>query len=159
MHFPIIEIKDKPVKKDERMSYCALCDDSCINYNTDYVGDEYDDDQRARLFDAEYLPKFFDGIATVDASNESITFLDDDTIRNTFDVEIRKAIDSLYKNKSKYGGCVKPDDLAYIGNYWRGFDMLFFCDGAADTSGGFISYARYYAGKTLYIGNVFDAHC
>ena len=50
MHFPIIELKDKRVPKDERMSDSEFYDDYCVNYYTDYVGDEYTESERRDLF-------------------------------------------------------------------------------------------------------------
>ena len=158
MHFPIIELKDKRVPKDERMSECELYDDSCVGYFTDYVGDEYTDEERHDYFQGGRLQKLLKGIATVDTRDfGSITFLDADTIRDTIKKEMLD-IAAAIQDKILKDERVRPDDVKYEAEFWRGFDDLFHFEGRVCTSGNLISDAVWYAGKTLYIGAIFDAH-
>lgn len=158
MHFPIIELKDKRIPKDERMSDCELYDDACVNYYTDYFGDEYTDAERKGLFQNGRLDELFDGIATVNTRGfGSITFLDADTIRETIQKEMLN-IAAKIQNRILKGERVRPDDVKYDAELWRGFDDLFHIEGRVCTSGTLISDAVWYAGKTLYIGAIFDAH-
>lgn len=158
MHFPIIELKDKRVPKDERMSECELYDDYCVNYYTDYVGDEYTESERRDLFQNGGLQRLFNGIAKVNTKGfGSITFLDADTIRDTIKKEMLD-IAAAIQNKILKDERVRPNDVMYEADFWRGFEDLFHVEGRVCTSGNLISDAVWYAGKTLYIGAIFDAH-
>lgn len=157
MHFPIIELKDHRIPKDERMSAYELYDDSCINYNTDYVGDEYTEVQRKNYLMSGSLQKLFEGIATVNVVEESITFLNYNTVDSTTRAQMKECLERLLKSLEG-DGRVRPNDLVYEGQLWRNHEELFHYESCAHTSGNLVSDAVWYAGKTLYIGAIFDAH-
>ena len=157
MHFPIIELQPHPIPVDERLGDYELYDDACIGYFTDYVGDEYSEEARKVYIESGSLQGLLAGIATVDTASETIVFLDADTIRDTITKHILDSIADLQK-EALGGRGLRPNDLTYAGDYWRGHEELFYVEGCAHTSGAFISSAIWYAGKTLYIGAIFDAH-
>ena len=100
----------------------------------------------------------FKGIAKVNTRGfGSITFLDADTIRETIQKEMLDIAASI-QNKILKGERVRPDDVKYRAECWRWYDDLFHVEGRVCTSGNLISDAVWYAGKTLYIGAIFDAH-
>lgn len=157
MHFPIIELKPNHVKKDERMSDCELIDDTCINYFTDYYGDEYSEEKRKEYLKSGRLQKLLDGIAKVSTRGYgSITFLDADTIRATINSKMLKIADKI-QQKILGGERFSPNDLGYMADYWEDFEEMFHYESCGHTSGNLVSDAVWYAGKTMYIGAIFDA--
>lgn len=157
MHFPIIELKDQPIPADERMSESELYDDSCVNYFTDYFGEEYTEAERKEYIKSWALPKLLEGVAMVDVTHEAIIFLDADTIRASIDKKMLE-IAAMIQNKILKGERFRPNDLGYEADYWRDYMELFHYEGCCHTSGNLVSDAVWYAGKTLYIGAIFDAH-
>jgi len=158
MHFPIIELKNHRIPKDERMSDCELYDDACVNYNTDYFGDEYTDEERRDYIMDGSLQNLLEGIATVNVAEESITFFDYETINDTIRKQMRACLERLLYTLEDKDKKVRPNDLMYEGRFWRDYNELFHYDGCAHTAGSLISDAVWFAEQTLYIGAMFDAH-
>lgn len=158
MHFPIITLYDrKPTASELHHTPSGMYEDATIAYNTDYFGEEYTKEQRDELLHSKYLKEFFDGIATVNPGKGTITFLDEDTIRKTLLDYASKQLDALKERLES--GRMRFYDFRSAGNDFRGGDYMFWYQYGAFTSGQFIEDTPYYAGKTLYIGVVVDAHC
>lgn len=154
MHFAIIEIKDAPIKKDERMSDCELYDDTTLQYFSDYFGDVYSEKERKDFIKQGRIVGIMSGLGKINARSGSIRLFDEATIRQTLELQVVHDMDEIRKK----GGAIKPDDLRYVGEYWRGYNDMFHFEGGCRCSGSFVSDLTWYAGKTLYIGNIFDAH-
>ena len=154
MHFQIIEISDEPIAKSEWVSDIELCEDATIMENTDYVGDLYNDYKR-NGFLKDSLPILLKGIADVDAKDKTITFKSEKECRETMMKEKQKVIDFILE-RMKNGDC-SFYDLRNFGKCFRNWPQLFYYHGGL-TSAQFIDDAPYYAGKTFYVGAVYNAH-
>ena len=157
MHFQIIQLDTIPI---EQMKYPHTFDDATILAETDYVGDEYNSEDR-KNFIKDILPNFFEGIATVDPEAETITFLDKDTIKKTILEHFKECISIIERH---------ADDIEFrdkavwhvghafrtFGKYYK-FHYLFYHQGYAQTSMDFIEDYAYHP-KVMYIGHIIDAH-
>lgn len=156
MHFPIIQISDCPLEKEDYISMFSVCEDSTIQAWTDYVGDEYSEQKRKELICSSWFKQLWDGIAVVDTEKETITYLDVETIYRTLKAEYQKKIDSIQESLES-GTMCSAWKFRNEGYRWRNFCSLFF-DGCGMTSMELIEDAPYNAGKTFYIGGILDAH-
>ena len=154
-HFPIIQLcETRQEAKDGRISPSDLYDDATVNYFTDYVWDEYTEEERRNFIHGEDLRKMFDGVAKVTKSGH-ITFFDKETILKARKEETERILDKLLKRRDE--GRLRIDDFKYDSEDWRGYTAIFY-PGYAQMSGSFFDDAHYYAGKELWIGAVIDAH-
>ena len=53
---------------------------------------------------------------------------------------------------------LRPDDVLYEAEYFRGDWAMFHYDGGVHTSGNLASSAGWFAGKTLYFGGIIRGH-
>jgi len=155
MHFQIIEISDEPISKDKWVSDFTLYEDATIAENTDYVGDLYNEEER-KGFIRDSLPVLFKGIADVDLEKETITFKSKEECRRTLLEEKKKILDIILEDMIDKGNC-SFYPLRNYGKDYKDWPQLFYRDGGL-TSAQFIEDAPYYAGKTMYIGAIYDAH-
>ena len=159
MHFPIITIEnfDTPVEDWETdLDY----EDSTLNYHTDYYGEMYSEEDRKTYIESGSLEQILDGIATVDRENEAITFLDAETIRSTIGNYFEEVLYELRKKAEEGNLC--GYELRKEGYYWRDWYTMFYDMtegyGHGETSMDFVEDAKWKAGRTVRIGNIFDAH-
>lgn len=155
MHFPIIAIESLETEKadfTEELNY----DDSTLNRYCDYYGEKYDEEERERVIKSEGLKKLFEDIATIDEEKETITFLDEDTIRGTIRKYLIELTERLHDDALK--GELMVFDLRWAAKEYKEYSMLFYFNGYGQTSFEYIEDAPFYARKTFKIGNIFDAH-
>ena len=160
MHFPIICIENMATPKE----YWHEPDreDFCLNKHIDYYGEQYSAEERKDVITSGWLERLFDGIATVDSDAETLTFKDAKTIRFTIQDWFTDETERLHK--MAVAGRLNAFDLRTAGEEFRGCLTLFYncmedtgcCYGL--TSMDFVEDAKYFAGKTVAIGNIFDAH-
>lgn len=155
MHFPIIAIESLKTEKadfTEELNY----GDVTLNSRCDYYGDVYSEKERAEVIGSDWLKWLFEGIATIDVENETITFLDRESIRKTIHDYLVQLAESLLSDAER--GTLNRFDLRCAAEEYKGSSTLFYC-GYGQTSFEYISDAEYCAGMTVKIGNIFDAHC
>ena len=159
MHFPIVEINTKKKSRKEISGSFLDYESPTLNYFCDYYGEEYSASDRYELIKSKWIKKLFEGIADVDFRNGgSITFHSKEEIDKTLSDYFQDILDELEKDKNSVGWH-KFFLLRQKGHEFRDCSALFYVDGCAYTSMQFFEDAYYYAGKTLYFGQVFDAHC
>ena len=156
MHFPIIALEkiDTPV---EDWAVDLPYDDATLHRFTDYAGELYSDEERKRVINSEWFKNLFDGYADVDTEKETITFYSVEKCAESFKRYLREKTEELYNLAldNKLTGF----ELKWSGVEYNHYPELFYVDGSyVQTSFDFIDDARYYAGETLRIGNIFDAH-
>lgn len=156
MHFPIIAIESLETEKADFVRILSY-EDSILNDCCDYYGRVYDEKEREVAIKSEWLKELFDGVATIDEENETITFLDKDTIKNTIQDYLIRVTEDLHDKAIE--GELTLYDLRCASKEYKEFSTLFYFDGCGHSSFGFIEEASYYcAGETFKIGNIFDAH-
>ena len=154
MHFPIIEICS-----DKEQFGQSLYDDPVLNYRTDYYGEEYSDEDCENLLNSTWFNNFFRGLAELNPEKRTLKIFDADTIRKTlveYHQELLKSLANI--DYSERGIYAMFFDLREAGNNYKNSDMLFFFNGCGYTSMQFVEDLIYYAGDTLYIGQIYDAH-
>ena len=154
MHFPIIKLESLGTARadwDTDLDY----EDVTLNYHTDYYGEMYSDAKRESVIRSKWLKELFEGLATIDEEKETITFLDKATILNTLhDYYIKTARELLERAERQQ---LSAYEFREAGRHFRDYYSLFVHD-YGKTSMSFVEDAQYYAGETLQIGNIFDAH-
>lgn len=155
MHFSIISLEDPSVDKADFLRELPF-EDPTIEAFTDYYGDRYNASKREDVIKSWWLPKLFEGIATIDTENETITFLDEDTIRMTLKDYLRECVEKI--NERFEDGKLDFFEFREIGRHYKGADTMFYLDDHAETSADFMEDAIYRAGKSYKIGHIFDAH-
>ena len=161
MHFPIICIENMATPKEQWHE--PDCEDRVLNEHTDYYGEQYSDEERKDVITSDWLKELFAGIATIDSDAETITFKD----RNSINYAIQDWFTEKAKKlaqKAEEGRC-RAYDFRTAGEDFRGYWTLFYdCSednvysGYGRTSMDFVEDSVYLAGKTVAIGNIFDAH-
>lgn len=154
MHFPIIAIESLETDKADFIKDLPY-EERTLESNTDYYGDMYDPKNRLKVIRSKWLKSLLKGYATVNARNQTITFLDAETIRKNFKRYLEKTTEELHRKATK--GKLSGYDLLNAGNRYNNFSTMFYWD-YGQTSFDFIEDAEYHAGKTVRIGNIFDAH-
>lgn len=154
MHFPIIKIEPIDLAREDwdiDLNY----EDACLDEHTDYYGEIYSADERRAVIKSDWLKELLDGIATINTKDETITFCDSQTIKNTlYDYYLQKASELFEKAGQQE---ISGYDFRSAGARFRDFYTLFLEDYCM-TSLEFVEDAAYYAGETRQIGNIFDAH-
>lgn len=154
MHFPIIKLEtiDTPVS-DFEINLPA--EDPCLDTYTDYCGDLYNTEDRKAVINSDWLKRLFDGFATINTEDETITFLDRNTIERNFREYLKELTHKLADeaDKEELSGFM----FRWAGVDFRDFPTLFYLD-YVQTSFSFIEDSVYLAGQTYKIGNIFDAH-
>ena len=153
MHFPIIKIEPLDLPREDWD--VDLPEDATLCDNTDYYGDIYSAGDRYVVIRTTWLKELLDGIATIDEDAETITFLDRDTIRETTQSYYKDLTEKL--SEMAEDGKMSQYDLWVASRRFRDFYTLFYIDYGM-TSLQFVDEAIYYAGQTMQIGNIFDAH-
>ena len=154
MHFPIIVIEDIDVPKEAFITKLDY-DDRTLCENTDYYGDIHEKKVRKTIISSDWLEDFLDGIATIDVKNETITFLDKETIKENFQNYLLEAAKALCrKGREKK---LSVFDFWTASRRYKDYPVLFYW-GHGLTSLDFVDDAALHAGKTFKIGNIFDAH-
>ena len=154
MHFPIICIEDLDTPIED-WNIDLDCEDSVLNYHTDYYGELYSKEERKEVINSDWLKELFDGIAVIDTDKETITICDEKTVRHTLEDYFEETLEHLYKMAKAHR--LQGYDLRNAGFEYKGFWTLFYYHYGM-TSLGFVEDAVYYARKTFKIGNIFDAH-
>lgn len=154
MHFPIIKIEPIDLAREDWDDYLNY-EDATLNENTDYYGELYTPEERRKVIESGWLKELLEGIATIDTENETITFLDKETISKSLNRYFRERAAELLERAEQ--GRMRGYDFRDAGANFRGFYTLF-VDGYGKTSLDFVEGALYYAGETKQIGNIFDAH-
>lgn len=156
MHFPIIQLCDTRKKsREDRITEFSFYDDKTVEYFTDYVGDTYTDKKRAEYLREDYLKKLFEGIADVDDTGK-ITFFSEEKIRETLRQEYKAVLDKLQENLQE--GHLRGYNFRSAGEYFRDDETMFYYESCTQSSGAFMEDTVYFAGKTLYVGAIIDAH-
>lgn len=153
MHFPIIKIEPIDLPRED-WDIDLDCEDPVLQENTDYYGEIYSESERRKVIESSWLKRLLEGIATIDTNEETITFLDSDTISTTLNEYFHDCANRMFAMEELSGF-----DFREVGKYFRANYTLFvFVDGCGATSVQFVEDAIYRAGKTFRIGNIFDAH-
>ena len=156
MHFPIIEITETKLPENEWASMYSMCEDACIEYETDYIGDPYNKEERQEALKG-HITEMFEGVADINYEEESLTFKSREEIITALLKAKRDALDEVLDKINK--GYHLFYDFRAAGKLFRGNCSLFWYAGGAQTSAQFIEDAPWFAGKTMYFGNILDAHC
>lgn len=154
MHFPIIELKRN---KDDR--YILSFDDRTLNHFTDYYGEEYTKQERINTINAQWFRDLFRGLAEVDPEEGVIRVFDKETIKKTLDDYFKHLLEKLSELKNDTIIWRRFHSLRMAGYEYDDYSTLFYVDGVGYTSMQFVEDLVYYAGETLYIGKIYDAHC
>lgn len=154
MHFPIIKIEPIGLAR-ENWDIDLGYEDSTLNMWTDYYGEIYNDRDRELVIKSEWFQQLLAGIATVDTEKETITFLDADTIRQTFREYLLDLTARLHEKAER--GELHGFELRYSTVEYKENNAMFYIDWGY-TGFEFIEDAVYHAGETWQIGNIFDAH-
>ena len=156
MHFPIICL-EKPETEKADFAESLPSDDYTLLSHTDYAGDVYDTSARQRVIKSTWLADLFKGIATLDTEAETITFLNKETVTATFKDYLKELTESLAEKAEK--GTLSEYELKMAGEEYKDCGILFCLpEDYVQTTMDFIDDARYRAGRTYKIGNIFDAH-
>ena len=154
MHFPIIEITSSRENLGIGLNY----EDETLNYFTDYYGEEYSKSERAECI--KRLVDFFEGLGTVVTSRGEIYLNNEETIRKNLLEYHKSVLEQLNKDADDYEGPIWRRFFHFreAGKNYKDYDTLLFFDGCGYTSMQFIEDLLFHAGKTLYIGKIYDAH-
>lgn len=159
MHFPIIAIEklDTPIENwVKSLDY----EDQCLLEHTDYYGNMYLPEERKAVIESDWLKNLFDGIATINPNAETITFRDADKIEET--IQTWFVNETAHLSYLAHAGECRAYDLRSAGEHFRGNWTLFYdCTDSCEiglTSMDFIEDSVCFAGQTVRIGNIFDAH-
>ena len=153
MHFPIIKIEPIDLERED-WDIKLFRKDPVLKGNTDYFGEIYSESERRQVIESAWLKKLFEGIATIDTKEETITFLDRDTISTTLNEHFHDCANSLFAMEELSGF-----DFRQVGRHFRDYYTLFVgVEGCGMTSVQFVEDAVFRAGNTFRIGNIFDAH-
>ena len=151
----IVELQPYKLTKDDWVEQEVLFEDPGILYHCDYVGDQYDDNERQQYI-REELPKFFYGIADVDPETETIKFYSKEKILDSIKKELDGAISFIRRN-ADLGDCTFYN-LRYAGRWFRRDYTIFWSELASYTSAQFIENCIYCAEQTMYIGAIYSYH-
>lgn len=154
MHIPIIAIEKIDTSVEDLLTDLGYEDD-VLNYYTDYYGDIYSAEDRKEVINSDWLKSFLKGIATVDSEKETITFLDADTIQNTQREYLKRHTEEMYNRACS--GELKMWEYRHSTDEYDDYSCMFYHD-YGKTAYMFIEDAHYFAGQTVRIGNIFDAH-
>ena len=166
MHFPIIAYAFERVDKDEWIKVLPV-DDPVLSYNTDYCGNIYSPEERKKVLKSAEFKYIFSGLGDIDVKKETIKLYDSDKIRATLLLYYKKELDKLIKMAESETTLDRMPvwELFYkfrrLGHNYCDSDILFYNveNDYCQESMPFIEDLSFYAGKTLYIQNIFDAHC
>ena len=153
MHFPIIQLTHIRILPEDWMKEEDICGCPLVEFKTDYIQGINRSEREGWL---TWLPFFFDGIADVDLANEKILFKSADEINKTLDSYYREIVDKMQDTERK--GWLRFLDIRRYGECYKDIDSLFYINGCLLTSMQFIEDCYHYAGETLHIGGVIDAH-
>lgn len=156
MHFPIIRLEKPETEKQDFTEHLPY-DDYTLLSHTDYFGKVYNATERQHVIRSAWLADLFKGIAILDTEAETITFLDDKTVTATFKDYLKELTESLAEKAEK--GTLSGYELKMAGKEYKDCGILFCLpEDYVQTTMDFIDDARYMAGRTYKIGNIFDAH-
>ena len=154
MHFKIIKLEEKDTPKKEFATELDY-NDACLNAHTDYYGDLHSSQERKSVINSDWFKNMFDGFATVDTKKETITFLDKDTVTRNFKEYLKELTKKLAKKAEEE--TLLASEIYFAASEYKGNPTLFYI-GYGITSFDLMDDARFFAGKTFKIGNIFDAH-
>ena len=154
MHFPIIKIESIDLKREDWTTDLDL-DDACLNGHTDYYGDIYRPKARREVIESKSFKEILDGIATIDTEKETITFLDAGTIRQTLREYLLELTTKLHEKAAR--GELQGYELRGATDEYKECYTMFYIE-RGYTCFEFIENAKWHAGETWQIGNIFDAH-
>ena len=154
MHFAIIKIEALTTDKEDFAT--ELFEDATLDRYSDYYGEIYSEEERREVIESSWFKDLLSGIAEVDTERETITYLDEDTIKDTFRKYLLDLTEKL-RFKAEQGE-LTGFDFRYAGVEYKENPTMFY-ENYAMTSFEFAEYAVYRAGETYKIGNIFDAHC
>ena len=157
MHFPIISISTKKIPKKEWAESLSY-DDATLAYFTDYYGELYPANERQKLLRSAGFKALFSGLAEVDSGKGEIRVFSKEQIINTLKSYYADLLEELQKEQEEPIGWSTFYKLREQGYNYKHCDDLFVVDGCSYTSMQFIEDLLFYADKTLYIENIFDAH-
>lgn len=153
MHFPIIELSTVKLEPVDWMDDSVLWDDALIESHTDYIQSIT---RRERDGWLRWLPSFFEDIADVDLEKDEIRFKSEEEINKTLDDYYREIVGKM--QNTDYKGWRRFFEIRRFGECYKDADALFYVNNCSMTSMQFIEDCNHYAGQTLYIGGVVDAH-
>lgn len=155
MHFPIIKLSSDIADANERIDHYDFLEDSLVQYHCDYWGEDVPEDDRERYL--ILLKSVFRGLARVDVGLGTIEFFSKEEILGTLRANYASLLEKLASRLNE--GYMELFHLRQSGFWYNDYQIIFCIDGCTHTSGQFIEDCHYYAGRTLYIGNMLDAHC
>lgn len=154
MHFPIICIEEMSTPRKDWVNVLPY-DDRTLNEHTDYYGEMYSPSERLEVIRSHWFKTLFEGYATIDAKKQTITFFDRETVERRFKDYLLNVTEELYEKAKCHN--LRAYELRLAGSEYKGYYILFYKD-YGQTSFDFIDDAKYMAGQTYRIGNIFDAH-
>lgn len=156
MHFPVIRLEKPETEKQDFTEHLPY-DDYTLLSHTDYFGEVYNATERQCVIKSAWLADLFKGIATLNTETETITFLDKETVTANFKDYLKKLTESLAEKAEKE--TLSGYELKMAGEDYKDCGILFCLpEDYVQTTMDFIDDARYMAGRTYKIGNIFDAH-
>ena len=154
MHFPIIELTNHKLEAHDWIQEKDLWDDVFVESHTDYISDVDSAEERRGWL--EWLPEFFEGLADVDLDKDEIHFKSKEEIEKTLDSYYREIVEKMEDSDQK--GWRRFFDIRRYGECYKDADAIFYAFGCSQSSMQFIEDCYHYAGQTVYIGGVVDAH-
>lgn len=151
MHFDIICIEELDTPR-ENWGYPDYGDTTLLAHTDYWSLDPSPEKYRQRLIKFEWLKDLFDGIADI---------AEDGTLKFHSREEIEKKLSEYYDNVAdqiQSEAHMTQYKLKYFAESYKDYETLFYYKGTGYTSLEFMDEARFFDGKTLVIGNIYDAH-
>lgn len=156
MHFPIIQLSTEPLSPEEFASEEYYYDDVIVEANSDYISGVMEKERR-KEFIRERLPEILEGLAIVNADNETVTVLPEKDIRHSLRDALRHVLDSFEQRFRE--GRLSHDDVRIDAKEYNGHNALFTINGSgAYTASAFAETLACYDDRTLHVGSVVWAH-
>lgn len=163
MHFPIICLSTEKHPAEDWDTNLD-CQDTTLNYFTDYFGELYSAQERKEAIESDWFKMLFDGFADLDTEKEEIRVFSKDVTRRALESHACSLIDHFESKMQEVNDRHNPIwhifyEMRANTQFYKDFWCIFVVDGCAYPSMMFIEDMPFYADMTLYIENIFDAHC
>lgn len=155
--FHILQLSRAHVPEDGRITEETLYDNDIVNYYSDYIRDEINNPKErkeALLGLAEDLK----GVAAVDIEEETVTFLDPDTVKETYRANMEAKLAEL-NAKARAG---RLDDILFRvcgAEFRNNNDLIVLDDGGTMCLVTFIGNMTYPGERMFHVGAILNAHC
>jgi len=153
MHFPIYELTSERLDRADWMDEFTFVDDPLVQCFTDYTQEIEEEDRENYL---SRLPELFAGLAEVDLEKGEVRFESREKIEQVLNSYYRGIVDEMENTKSV--GWLRFYQIRRYGYWYLDSEVIFYVNGCTLSSMQFVEDCYHYAGQTLYIGGVIDAH-